>query len=216
MTLYRRRERFGGVSVKIGIIFSKAGISPNQWTIISLLPAFIALYYLVQENFLAAAFFFLVSAFLDMVDGAVARVMGRVSNLGAYLDTVVDRYVEFLIILGLLFANLPPAYIYVTSGYPIPIAPLILLYLFGGMATTYVKAAAKEKGLIEGSELKGGLLERAERLIILFIGILLASVSPPALSFIILILAILTNISALQRIWIAVRLGRGKYEYSNK
>ncbi|MBI4176221.1 MAG: CDP-alcohol phosphatidyltransferase family protein [Candidatus Aenigmarchaeota archaeon] len=207
MTLYKRREKFGHVSVKIGIVFSRVGLSPNQWTLVSIIPALIALYLLVQQNFLAAAFFFLVSAFLDMVDGAVARVVGRVSNLGAYLDTVVDRYVEFFIILGLLFAGLPAAPIPFT-GVTFPIGALILLYLFGGMATTYVKAAAKEKDLTRGQEIKGGLLERAERLIILFIGILLASISTAALSFIILVLAVLTNISALQRVWIAVKLAK--------
>ena len=202
MTLYRRRERFQGLSVKIGIAFSKLPVTPNQWTLISILPVLAAFYYLTQSNFLAAALLFIISAFLDLVDGSVARVTGRVSRLGAYLDTVMDRYVEFIIILGLLFAGLP------SPGLPyvgLPMAAWILLYLFGGMMTTYVKAAAKEKGIFETEELKGGLLERAERLAILFVGLLLAAVSPVVLSYIIILLAVLTNITALQRIYIAVQ-----------
>jgi hypothetical protein len=70
--------------------------------------------------------------------------------------------------------------------------------------TTYAKSAAKEKGVVY-QELKGGLLERAERMIILFIGILLASVQPLFLTYVIIILAVLSNISALQRIWAAAR-----------
>lgn len=196
MTLYKRRERFSHFSVKVGIAFSKIGLSPNQWTLISLLPALIAVWFLINNEFLVAAILFLISAFLDLVDGSVARVTGRVSKKGAYLDTVVDRYVEAFIIFGLLFTSLPPVVL--------PMAAWLVMYLFGGMMTTYVKAAAKEKELVE-KELKGGLLERAERLIILFIGILLATVSPVVLSYIIVLLAVLTNVSALQRIGIALR-----------
>ncbi len=204
MTLYKRREMFSNFSVKIGIVFSKAGLSPNQWTIISILPVLIAFYFLTQANFLAAALLFIISSFLDLVDGSVARVTGKVSRLGAYLDTIVDRYIEFIIILGLLFVSLPqPSFPVIGSP---PIGAWILLYLFGGMMTTYVKAAAREKGLLEAGELKGGLLERAERLIILFIGILLAAFSPVVLSYIIILLAVLTNISTLQRMKIAIGL----------
>ncbi len=73
--------------------------------------------------------------------------------------------------------------------------------------TTYAKAAAKEKEIIaEGKELKGGLLERAERLLILFAGILLAIANPLFLTYTIALLAVLSNISALQRILLARKL----------
>lgn len=197
MTFYQQRQRFEKISVKIGIIFSKTGISPNQWTLLTIIPTILALYFLVQEKFLLAALFFIVSAFLDMVDGSVARVMGKVTRVGAYLDTIVDRYVEGIIIFGLLFASLP--------NYLLPIQAWVFLYFFGAMMTTYTKSAAKEKELVE-KELKGGLLERAERLIILFIGIILASVEPIYLTYIIILLAVLSNITALQRIEKAIRL----------
>lgn len=206
MTLYKRRERFSRLSVKIGIGFSRLGLSPNQWTLFTLVPTFIALWFLVKEQFLWAALFFIIAAFVDLVDGSVARVTGRVTKLGAYLDTVIDRYVEGIIVFGLLFASLPDLWL--------PIYAWIFIYFFGGLMTTYVKAAAKEKELV-GKELKGGLLERAERLIILFIGILLAYFDPFYLTYVIVILAVLTNISALQRIWIASRgKGQEKNEFS--
>ena len=196
MTLYKGREKFNKLSVKIGLLFSKIPLSANKWTMVSLIPAFVALYFLAQEEFLLAGAFFIVSAFLDLVDGSVARVTGTTSRFGAYLDTIIDRYIEAIIVFGLLFVALPefigPAYIW------------IFLYLFGSLMTTYAKAAAKEKGLVpEGTELKGGLLERAERMIILFVGILIASISPLYLVYTIVLLAILTNVSALQRILIA-------------
>ena len=66
--------------------------------------------------------------------------------------------------------------------------------------TTYAKAAAKEKELIK-KEMKGGTLERAERLIVLFIGITAANFNTLFLSAAIVTLAIGSNITALQRIW---------------
>jgi hypothetical protein len=103
---------------------------------------------------------------------------------------------EGIIVLGLLLAGLPHFYI--------PVYAWIFLYFLGSFMTTYAKSAAKEKDLVE-MEIKGGLLERGERLIILFIGILLAHFSRVYLTYIIVILAILTNFTALQRIKIATR-----------
>lgn len=169
--LYKNRQKFEGFSAKIGKVFSKIPLSPNQWTLISLLPVIAAVYFLSQQNFLIAGGLFIIASFLDMVDGAVARVTGKANRFGAYLDTIVDRYVEAIILFGLLFVGLP--------GFYIPAYAWIFLYLFGSMMTTYTKAAAKEKEIIpEGKELKGGILERAERLIILFIGIIAAAFNP--------------------------------------
>ncbi|UCD07345.1 MAG: CDP-alcohol phosphatidyltransferase family protein [Candidatus Aenigmatarchaeota archaeon] len=196
MTLYKRREIFSSFSVKVGIVFSRIGLSPNQWTFLTIVPAIIALYFLVEKQFLVAAIFFIISAFIDLVDGSVARVMGKTSRLGAYLDTIMDRYVEGVIVFALLFSGLP--------GFYLPAYAWIFIYIFGSLMTTYAKSAAKEKELVY-EELKGGLLERAERMVILFIGILLASIQPVYLTYVIVILAVLSNISALQRIWIATR-----------
>jgi phosphatidylglycerophosphate synthase len=193
MTLYKIRERFSGFSIRVGAVFSRIGLSPNQWTVLSLVPALLAVYFLVNQSFIVAALLFLLSAFLDLVDGSVARVTGKETRLGAYLDTIVDRYVEAIIIFGLLFSGLPGLYM--------PAEGWLFLYFFGAMITTYAKSAAREKDIVE-REVKGGLLERAERLIILFIGILIASINPLYLTYVVVLLALLTNISALQRIYI--------------
>ncbi|MBI4018158.1 MAG: CDP-alcohol phosphatidyltransferase family protein, partial [Candidatus Aenigmarchaeota archaeon] len=74
--LYRQRERFNKLSVKVGIIFSRLGLSPNQWTLLTLLPTFAALYFLVREQFLLSAAFFIIASFIDLIDGSVARVTG--------------------------------------------------------------------------------------------------------------------------------------------
>lgn len=202
MTFYKNRDKFGGFSVSIGRVFAKVGLSPNQWTIVSLIPVLVAVYVLLHGQFIIAGLLFILSSFLDMVDGAVARQTNKATKKGAYLDTIVDRYVEVIIIFGIMLAGIPA---FIMPGYA-----WIFLYLFGGLMTTYSKAAAKEKELIgKGTELKGGLLERAERLLILFVGIMIASINPIYLTYIIAALAVLTNVSAIQRITIALRTKQG-------
>ena len=192
--LYKIRDRFSKVSISIGIVFSKLRLSPNQWTLLTLIPVIVAAYFILQESFLFAALFFILASFFDLIDGSVARVTGRVTQLGAYLDTIMDRYVEFIIIFSLLFISLPVIYVSTHIW--------LFLYLFGAMLTTYAKAAASEK---LDKEIKGGLFERAERLILLFIGILLAYFSTNYLVYIIIILAVVSNITAIQRIIAAVK-----------
>ncbi len=189
--LYKNRERFEKLSIKIGLKFSKLGISPNQWTLLTIIPTILSFYFIINSNFLLAALFLIIATFIDVIDGAVARVTGRITKLGAYLDTIMDRYVEGIVIIALLFVSLPV--------FLIPSQAWIGIFLFGSLMTTYAKAAAKEKELVS-KEVKGGLMERAERMLLLFIGIVLAKFDPLFLVYIIALLAVLSNVSALQRI----------------
>lgn len=201
--LYENRDRFKGISIKIGMIFSKIPLTPNMWTVSSLVPAAISAYLLADSQFLLAAVFFAMAAFIDFIDGSVARVTGRATKFGAYLDTITDRYVEFILIAGLFFAGLPS--LRIIPSLEIGAGTFLLFYLFGSTMTTYAKAAAREKELFEEGELKGGILERAERLILLFAGILFASISTIYLSGILAILAVMSNATALQRIMKAAK-----------
>jgi len=198
MTFYARRKKFSSLSVKVGTIFSKIPLTPNQWTYISIIPALLAAYMITQQQFLAAAALFFIAAAIDLIDGSVARVTGRATLFGAYLDTTVDRYMEAFIVGALLFAGLPQVFL--------PAVVWIFFYYFGSIMSTYVKAAAKEKGFVQ-EEIKGGILERAEKMLILFAGLVLAYFDPAYLVYILIILGIGANITALQRIRIAKRMG---------
>lgn len=192
--LYKNRDKFSNLSIKIGMAFSRLKISPNAWTALTLAPAIAAAFFIIKEEFLAASLFFFLASFLDLVDGSVARVTGRVTKKGAYLDTIMDRYVEGIIIISLFFAALPN-YIFNTGLW-------LMLFLFGSSMTTYAKAAAKEK---LDAEIKGGVAERAERLVILFIGLLAGSLDKTYLTYSIVLLAVVSNFTALQRIYIAIK-----------
>lgn len=194
--LGQKREKWEQLSRKIGQFFVKIPITPNGYTISSLFFIFLSLYFLIKYNFILATLFFIISGFLDLVDGAVARSTRKVTRIGAYLDTICDRYVEVIILTGLLFLPLPevllPSYVWV------------FLALVGSLMTSYSKAAAKEKELIE-EELKGGLFERGERFFLIVLILVIASIEPHFSIYPLIVLAIFSNISALQRVYLVVR-----------
>ena len=193
------RNSFKGLEKYIGKTFSVLPMTPNQYTLASVLFAFCALYFLIQQSIILAIPFFMIAGFLDLIDGAVARYKKASTKTGAYLDTIVDRYVEGILLLGMLFLPLPeiflPGYIW------------IFLILFGSMITTYAKAAAKEKELTN-LELKGGILSRGERIILLALALILGIFSFLWMVHLLIIIAALANITALQRIVSAIKTSR--------
>lgn len=179
------------------------GLSPNGWTLLSLVPALAGLYALATGQLVAGLFLFIISGFIDMVDGAVARVTDQATARGAFIDGVVDRYVEILLYLGLMTYLGPGEFL----GLPRDI--WFMLLVFGALMTTFTRAYADHRGVVkDASELKrmGGLLERGERLLLLYAGMLAGMVSAEWLMAAVAIVAALANITALQRILFAVRI----------
>jgi len=194
--LWKRRDYFDKkLGKKIGIIFSKFPLSPNQWTLISLLFVLITLYFLINQEFLIATVLLAFTAFIDMIDGAVAKVTKRVTRIGGYLDSIIDRIIEFIIILG-LFLN---SYLDVLISMKI----WIIFLFFGSFMSTYTRAAAFEKNV--SKNVKGGVLEHTDRLILLFLIVLISIFSSQYASYLIVITTILANISVLQRFLIAIK-----------
>jgi len=190
--LSENRKKFEKVSLWLGQIFSKIGISADSFTLISLFFAILSFLFLIRIKLNWALLFFIIASVLDLIDGAVAKFRGKPMKTGAYLDTICDRYVEGIILLGFLFLPLPK--ILFSSEI------WILLCLFGALMTTYSKAAAKEKEIIN-EELKKGILERPERIILIFLALILANFNLFSYTvYILIIFAALSNMTALQRI----------------
>ena len=194
--LEEKREKFKKIENIVGKIFSKLGPSPNQYTLNSIAFGIFCFVSLIFRNFILALIFFLISAILDFVDGAVARYSGKVTKAGAYLDTISDRFVEGLIFLGLLSLPLPK--------FIIEAKYWIFLAFFGSLMTTYAKAAAKEKELV-AQELKKGFFGRGERMILLSITFFLGIFNQNLMIYPISLLAIFSNLTAIQRIILALK-----------
>jgi phosphatidylglycerophosphate synthase len=195
-------KRTTAMDVHIGILFAKVGISANAWTVLSIVPAILGFFALYEHNLAAGLILFVASAFIDVIDGTVARVTKSVSNLGAFLDGVMDRYVEFLLILGLwLYLEEVPS-IFLPNG------AWMLLLLFGAMMPSFIRAYADHRNVISDQEKlrnMGGLLERFERLTLIYLGMFLGLFNPLMLVYVIILTVILSNLTALQRIYSVIR-----------
>jgi len=126
-----------------------------------------------------------VAAMLDMVDGALARVSQLESKFGAFLDSTLDRYSESITFLGL-------AFYYANKGDAQTHLLLIFLTLVGSWAVSYTRARAEGLDI----ECNVGILQRPERLVLLIASLILGLVLP-----VLWVLAVMTNITAIQRIY---------------
>ena len=150
------RESLRPTLEKIGSAFASTGLSPNFWTSIGLVFAFIAAIvygWNFEYAFIAGGIILLVSGFFDIVDGQVARVTKKTSKKGAFLDSVFDKIAEVAIFLGILIGGFAEPY-------------LVFLAITMSLLVSYSRSRAESLGI----KLQGiGIGERAERLLVIAI-----------------------------------------------
>ncbi|MCK4961997.1 MAG: CDP-alcohol phosphatidyltransferase family protein [Anaerolineales bacterium] len=182
------RKKFKGVVDPIGTFLNRLGIAPNTLTFAGLVGNLIGAMFLAQGKFLIGGLIILAMGPLDALDGTMARLRGEASVFGAFVDSVTDRYIELLIYGGLLTHYLQQADT-LMSG-------LVFIAAAGSIMVSYVKARAETLGF----EAKWGILTRAERFFVLVPSLIL---NHPTVG--IAIVAVLANITALQRIYFVRR-----------
>jgi len=172
--------------------FVRAGVRPIALTYAQMVgSAACALAYASGLVF-SAGFLVLFSGTLDILDGKVARRSNESSSRGAFLDSVIDRYAEFVVWTGLM--------VFYGSGWRVW---MVLLAVLGGMMVSYARARAE--GLGVGCEI--GWLQRPERFVLLGFGSIFSSIGDHLmggdhvlLTATVTVLAVLSNITAVQRI----------------
>ncbi len=193
------RQWGGKILAPLVNVLARLGFSPNMVTIIGLLLNASAALLLASGRLAWGGGVMLAAGIFDALDGSLARLTGRQTRFGAFLDSTLDRYSEAFVFAGL-------AWFYLSAGQRLPIM-LIIASLVGSIMVSYARARAEGLGI----ECKGGLLTRFER--VLLIGIaLLAGLIQPALW----LLAILTNLTAVQRIISVWRATRDERQTHNK
>ena len=158
-------------------------LRPNHLTLCGLGVSLFAAAFFVAGRTRAAGALLLLAGLFDFFDGSLARVSGQVTPFGAFLDSVIDRYSDLVVLLGIvvLFSRMPHA-----RGAVVAMAGLV-----GSVMVSYTKARAESIGV----ECNVGFMERPERLICLIAGALFDLLEPA-----LWVLAILANVTALQRI----------------
>lgn len=146
-------------------ILSKKGIKPNALTLINLALNIIAAYVIAMGHIFLGGVLVLVAGLFDLLDGALARFTKQTTKFGAILDSVVDRISEAAILCGLLIWYIPQ------QEASLKIV-LVFIVLIGSFLVSYIRARAE--GL--GWQCQVGLFTRAERIIVLAIGLLINQV----------------------------------------
>lgn len=192
----RARKHVSRAVDPIARVAAKIGLTPSVVTVLGLLisvagAVLIAMGYLTAGAVTAGG-----GALLDILDGVLARLTGTESRRGAFLDSFTDRIGEVAIWTGLSF------YLAERSESLLVVASLVALA--GSLLIPFLRAKAEGEG-VEG---KGGLMGRAERLIVFGVGVGLAGLGLPILEATIWALAALTWLTVVQRFYNTwVRLG---------
>ena len=167
---------------------TRLNVDPNVLTYIGLCINIFATVLFARGLFFWAGLVMLFGGIFDMLDGAVARVSKRVTRFGGFLDSVIDRYSDMLMLFGLLiwYAKIDQLfYVGLTS-----------MAIIGSVMISYTQARAES--LIP--RCKVGFLERAERVVLLILAAL-----TDRMAVALWIMAILTNWTAIQRTWFTSR-----------
>ncbi len=181
------------------------GITPNMLTLTGLLLTAFTAGVIAFNHLRIGGLLVLAAGIFDMFDGAMARVSQKSSKFGAFFDSTLDRYSEGILLLGvIIYAQVHLPQQTVAFG-TITTAQLVVWLAYvaalSSLMVSYTRARAEGLGL----ECKVGLLARPERVILLAAGLLIGQV---ALLWTMLILAILTTFTAIQRIihiWMITR-----------
>ncbi len=180
----RMRLLFKRILDPIGAFLNRTGLTPNAITLLGLLGTTFGAYILSQGNMFWGGVVLFLSVIVDVFDGTMARLRGEPSNFGAFVDSVSDRYAEFITFGGLLYYFLTQQNY---TGIVITFAATA-----GSVLVSYVKARAEALGFTA----KVGILTRFERYFVL---IPLLIFNQPFLA--VCLIALLGNITAFQRIF---------------
>jgi len=184
-----RRNLAYRITNPIVMILSKSGITPNALTIINLALNIAAAYVIATGHFLLGGVLVLVSGLFDLLDGALARFTKQTTKFGAILDSTVDRISEAATLCGLLIWYIPQ------EGASLKIV-LIFVVLIGSFLVSYIRARAE--GL--GWQCQVGLFTRAERVIVLAIGLLINRIFIHSIFVVLCVLAVFVFITVVQRL----------------
>jgi len=163
---FRVRHIFKPLVKAIASGLSKIGVSPNMATIIMLGFAILSLISLgFFENLLLFSIFVFTTGIFDGVDGAIARLKGKSTKIGAFLDSTMDRVSEFIIFLALLL------YCWNELIFLIDMKLIIMISFFCSLMISYSRARAEN--FFKG-DFDVGLMARSERLFYLVITSIIA------------------------------------------
>ena len=200
----KNRERYLRIISPAGNLMARLGIHPNILSLAGLILSIVAGIVYSSGSFFWAAWVLVVAGTCDALDGQLARNTEKDSPFGAFFDSTLDRFSEVFVFMGLAW-HFSGGLVFWDSkaGNPTdfqsPLAVLfIILAIAGSFMVSYTRARAEGLGV----NCEVGWMQRPERITLLIIGSLVASVpviGPFVMKLTLLLLAVLSNFTALQR-----------------
>ena len=172
----------------VGAQLKRTGITANQLTVLGIVMAAAAGLAIANGALRAGLLLLVLTALPDVLDGAVAKASGTASPRGAFFDSVADRLTDALLLLGVAW--------FLAGTHPGRTAILPMAVLGASMLISYERAKAESLGY----HAKGGLMERAERLIALGLGLLFNQLLVPIL-WVMLVLTCVTAMQRFAKVW---------------
>lgn len=163
--------------------FASLRVHPNILTSVGFAINMVAAYLFAFGYFFAAGVTVFVAGVFDLTDGPVARFTRRVTPFGGFLDSVLDRYSDLILLIGLL--------VYYGRINRFGYVALVAVAMIGSVMTSYTRARAEN--LIRSC--KVGFLERPERIVLIIIGALFNRMAP-----VLWVIVVLSNLTVLHRI----------------
>ena len=195
--LTRLKQKIQGLLAAEARIAYEAGLTPNKITIVGFILALLSAVAYANWGYnkfflLLATVLLLFSGFCDALDGVVARLYGQTTVFGGFLDSVLDRYADAAVYIGILIGGLwEPRYWGMYWG---------ILAIVGSLLVSYTRARAEAAGIKMESI---GFAERAERMLILIVASLVALFFQPTIvmTVALIVLAVITHFTVLQRVF---------------
>ncbi len=188
--LTKLKQKIQGMLAAEAKIAHEVRLTPNVITIVGVVFAFFSAFVYVKWQMntlllLLATALLLLSGFCDALDGVVARIYGEGTVFGGFLDSLLDRYADAVVYVGIMFGGL--------CDFHWGLAAII-----GSLLVSYSRARAEAAGIKMESI---GLAERAERILIIagasLVGVFWQPVT--VMNVAVILLAVLTNLTVLQR-----------------
>ena len=177
-------DQFDPFLYRVTRLIQRMGLGPNALTFIGLGLNGLASWALAEGEWLQGASLIVLAGFFDILDGAMARNCHEASSFGSFLDSVVDRYSDLSLLVGL--------FIFYSRHGSLLYQVLVGLSLMGTALVPYTRARAE----ILIPRCNVGFMERPERILLLFFGAAIPTIMP----ILIWVLAICTNLTVVQRV----------------
>ncbi len=202
MNITAFRPRFVRYLEPVAEVFVRLRITPNQISLLALIAGGVCAFLFFKREFLLGSLALLVSAIFDLIDGSVARKTNAHTNFGAVFDWIVDKYVDAIVLLGIGLSGIVivSRFLQVPPGSDFAV---IAIAITGSLMNTFIKPVVyaeigyreKVEGKIDDPLEGVGFFGRPETFLVLILGGISGYIWAS-----VIIIAVCTNLSAIQRI----------------